>query len=450
MEMVNNGHKKQSNAIGSGNFTAPGAVHGTTVALLTGGGDKPYAFGLATALTSKGATFDLIGSDELDFPEFRNQPGVHFLNLRGDQRPNASFPRKVLRISTYYVRLIRYAAAAKPKLFHILWNNKFEFFDRTLLMAYYRYLGKTTVLTLHNVNAGRRNSADTPFNRLTLRIQYRLADHIFVHTERMKLELIAEYGVPESRVTVIPFGINNAVPNTSLTSIEAKRRLGVERGKKAILFFGNLAPYKGIEYLIAAFRQLLAGNGEYQLIIAGSPHVYERYWRPIREAIREDVQMGRVLLKDEFIPDEDTEVYFKAADVLVLPYRHIYQSGVLFLGHSFGLPVVAADVGCLKEEIVEGQTGFVFRPEDTHDLARVIETYFESDLYANLECMRPRIRDYATTRHSWDAVSQITMSVYASLAGTPESGKSSNSGMSNASLEVKPLHEEASVSPGRM
>ena len=54
----------------------------------------------------------------------------------------------------------------------------------------------------------------------------------------------------------------------------------------------------------------------------------------------------------------------------MLPYRHIYQSGVLFSGYSFGLPVLAADVGSLKDEIVEGKTGFVFQPEDPVDLAK--------------------------------------------------------------------------------
>ncbi len=85
---------------------------------------------------------------------------------------------------------------------------------------------------------------------------------------------------------------------------------------------------------------------------------------------------GEYFSRADFIPDDETEVYFKAADVLVLPYRHIYQSGVLFLGYSFGLPVLAADVGALKEDIVEGKTGFVFRPEDPADLAETIARLF--------------------------------------------------------------------------
>jgi glycosyltransferase involved in cell wall biosynthesis len=387
------------------------------VALLTGGGDRPYAYGLATELISKGIVLDLIGSDELDCPEFHDQPRINFLNLRGDARPDDSLLRKVSRVLLFYVRLIRYAATAKPRIFHILWNNKFDSFDRTLLTLYYRLLGKRIVLTVHNVNAAKRDSKDTFFNRLTLRIQYRLADQLFVHSEKMKLELVEEFGVQASRVTGIPFGINNSVPNTAVTAHEARQRLGIRDDEKTILFFGNIAPYKGLEYLVSAFRQIHARGKDYRLIIAGRPKNCENYWTPVREAIREDVQSGRILLRADFIPDEETEVYFKAADVLVLPYRHIYQSGVLFLGYSFGLPVLAADVGSLKDEIVEGHTGYVFRPEDPSDLAVMVEKYFTSELYADLSRRRQEIQDYAAKRYSWSRVGQMTMSVYSGLIG---------------------------------
>ena len=278
---------------------------------------------------------------------------------------------------------------------------------------------------------------DTRLNRLTLRIQYRLAHRIFVHTEKMKCELIEEFGVAGRRVTVIPFGINNSVPNTRLTGRDARKRLGIRDGERAILFFGRITPYKGLEYLIDAFQQILAGPEEYRLIIAGRPDNCEEYWQTIREAMSEGAKGERVLLRAGFIPDDETEVYFKAADVLVLPYRDIYQSGVLFLGHSFGLPVLAADVGSLKDEIVEGKTGFVFTPEDSGDMAKAIERYFASDIYVNLSSRRQEIRDYATERHSWSVVSRMTMSVYAGLLRIPFPGHSLNRDVSDDSLEVK-------------
>lgn len=387
------------------------------VSVLTGGFDPPYAFGLGTALLAKGAEMDLVAGNELDCPEFRTPPRVNFLNLRGDHDPDVGLWRKVFRVVVYYFRLIRYAAIAKPRIFHILWNNKFEAFDRTLLMLYYRWLGKKTVFTAHNVNAGTRDSNDTALNRLTLRIQYRLADHIFVHTDKMKSELIQVSGVSANKITVIPFGINNAVPNTSLTSEEARHQLGIRKGQRVLLFFGHIAPYKGLEYLIAAFRQVFARDESYRLIIAGRPKNCPKYWAPIERSLRDDIEAGRVLLRADFIPDSETEVYFKAADIFVLPYRHVYQSGVLFLGHSFGLPVLAADVGSLRDEIVEGKTGFVFRPEDPDDLAAAIERYFSSELYAHLDERRPQIRDEAIQEHSWDQVADITVSVYGGLLG---------------------------------
>src|SRR5208282_5968046 len=94
------------------------------VGLLTRGGDRPYVFGLSMALMSKGAAIALIGSDDLDSPDLRDIPGVNFLNLRGNQRPEASLISKVFRVLMYYARLICYAATAEPGIFHILWNNK--------------------------------------------------------------------------------------------------------------------------------------------------------------------------------------------------------------------------------------------------------------------------------------------------------------------------------------
>ncbi len=418
-------------------MTAPRMACEIAVSLLTGGSDRPYVFGLTTSLMSRGAALDLIGSDELDHPDFHDKPGVDFLKLRGSQRPDASFVGKVFRISTYYAKLIGYAATAKPRVFHILWNNRFEYFDRTVLMLYYKLLGKKIVFTAHNVNGDRRDSKDTRLNRLTLRIQYRLADHIFVHTEKMKRELSEEFGVQGRRITVIPFGINNSVLNTRLTPGEAKQRLGIRDGERTILFFGRIAPYKGLEYLIAAFRQALAQRDDYRLIIAGRPDRCEGYWKTIREGIRDEVQRERILLKAEFIPDDETEIYFKAADVFVMPYRDIYQSGVLFTGHRFGLPVLAADVGSLKDDIVDGKTGFVFKPEDPVDLANAIQRYFASDLYADLNSRRQGIRDYAMERHSWDTVAQLTMSVYARLLQIPFPGATLNRDVSSTSLDMK-------------
>lgn len=403
------GHRYDQSTISNRLSTAP------LVALLTGGGDKPYALGMAAALTSVGIHIDFIGSDDLKVPDLLSNPRVKFLNLRGDQRPEANRMTKAGRVLSYYVRLMRYAFAAKPRLFHILWNNKFELFDRTLLMLYYKLLGKRLVFTAHNVNAGKRDATDSWLNRLSLRIQYTLSDHIFVHTEAMKSELVSGFRILEAKVSVIPFGINNTVPNTSLSSTEAKRRLGLSTSDKAMLFFGNIAPYKGLEYLTAAFTELSNKDRSYRLIIAGRPKGREDYWKTVQQSVTRDEVRDRVVARTEYIPDEETELYFKAADVLVLPYTRVFQSGVLFLGYSFGLPAIAADVGNLKEEVIEGETGFVFKARDSSDLKVKIDDYFKSELFRTLGDRRADIRQYATDRYSWDRVAGMTLAVYSKL-----------------------------------
>lgn len=396
----------------SGAKSSTAAMH---VAVLTAGRDKPYALGLAAALKEQGVVQDFIGSDDVNAPELHGTPLVNFLNLRGGQSAAAGPVQKVTRVLAYYWRLLAYAATARPKVFHILWHNKFDFLDRTLVMGFYKLLGKRLIFTAHNVNAGKRDGCDTVWNRISLKSQYRLSDQIFVHTEMMKRELQQEFGVPAGKVTVIPFGINNTLPNTRLTKTEARARLGLGPDDKTVLFFGNIAPYKGLEYLTAAFAKLVKRDRSYRLVIAGRPKGCEEYWAGTRDEMERAGVRDRVIEKIEFIPDEAVEVYFKAADLLVLPYTLIFQSGVMFLGYSYGLPVLAADVGSLKEEIVVGRTGLVCRAKDSEALAQSIENYFGSDLYRELEQRRPEIRAFANERYSWTRVGEITKAVYARL-----------------------------------
>jgi D-inositol-3-phosphate glycosyltransferase len=392
---------------------------GIKVGLLTGCQDKHYAIALARGLASEGIDLDVIGSDEVDSPELHTTPNLRFLNLRGSQRNNANFAQKLVKLCRYYLSLLRYVSRLEPKVLHILWNNELEIFDRTILMSYLKLLGKKVTFTAHNVNRAKRDGKDSFMNRLTLRIQYRLCDHIFVHTQKMKAELCDEFGVVERAVTVIRYPINNAVPSTELTPSDAKRLLGLREDEQAILFFGKIRPYKGIEYLLEAFRLLRPDpRMNYRLILAGEPKKgSEEYLNGIRESLAQNFVEEQVILKAQFIADEEMEWYFKAADVLVLPYKEIFQSGVLFVAYRFGLPVIATDVGSFREDIVEGRTGFLSKPGDPADLAKTIEKYFASDLYSNLKTRRRELMDYANANHSWQAVADLTRNAYAQALG---------------------------------
>ena len=88
---------------------------------------------------------------------------------------------------------------------------------------------------------------------------------------------------------------------------------------------------------------------------------------------------------------------------------------MFFLGYSFALPAIAADVASLKSEIVEGKTGWVFMAQDPSELASKIEEYFKSELFRNLETNRFQIKEYANERYSWSKVAAIMTAVYSNL-----------------------------------
>ena len=391
------------------------------VVLLTGGHDRSYAVGLTLALTKLGVHVTYIGSNDTDAPELHESPYIEFLNLRGSQSENVPFWQKVSRLFRYYVRLLRLGALARAPIFHILWNNKVEWFDRTLLTLYYKLFGRQIVLTVHNVNAASRDASDSAFNRWTLRLQYRMAAHLFVHTQKMADELSEKFGVSAEKITVISFGINNTNARTALTQEQARNRLGLASTAKVGLFFGQIAPYKGLEYLLAAMREIVVSDGDFRLIVAGKVKKgHEGYWEDNSRRLEAMEHRDRVLTRIEHIQDSEVEVYFKAADVLIVPYTAIFQSGVPFLAYSFGVPVIATDVGSLREDIVEGTTGLICRPRDPHDLARAVTCYFAGESYRCRATQRMAIQNFANEKYSWAKTATATMRTYAEVSkGTP-------------------------------
>jgi glycosyltransferase involved in cell wall biosynthesis len=192
--------------------------------------------------------------------------------------------------------------------------------------------------------------------------------------------------------------------------------LGLEQRHRVALFFGQIAPYKGLAYLVEALPQLIANDANFRLVIAGKVKKgHEHYFDALRPTLEAHARSGHVLMRIEHIPDADLERYFKAADVLVMPYTEIFQSGVLFLAYSFGLPVIATEVGSLKRDIVEGRTGFVCKPRDAPDLARAIRAYFASPLHRDLARARGDIRTFASANNAWATNAAMTVDAYRRL-----------------------------------
>ena len=145
----------------------------------------------------------------------------------------------------------------------------------------------------------------------------------------------------EVPTAVIPHGHYRELYPAALGN--AREKLGIPAGAKVLLFFGAVRTYKNVDVLIRAFRGVDCKNCI--LYIAGNPNAAD-----LAEKIRaEAAQDGRVTLKFEFIDDKDVAQYFEAADLVVLPYRDVLNSGSALLALSMNRPILVPERGSMGE-----------------------------------------------------------------------------------------------------
>jgi len=152
----------------------------------------------------------------------------------------------------------------------------------------------------------------------------------------------------------------------------AIKQLELDSMKKTLLFFGLIRDYKGLDLLIGAMSLL---DESYQLIIAGESYGdFGKY----RQAIESSPACSRIKVLNRYIDDDEVPRLFSAADLLVTPYRSATQSGVIPIAYHFDLPVLATDVGGLKESIEHAGTGLVCLPT-IDSLSEGIKKFFRSN-----------------------------------------------------------------------
>jgi glycosyltransferase involved in cell wall biosynthesis len=155
----------------------------------------------------------------------------------------------------------------------------------------------------------------------------------------------------------------------------ARRRLGVG-DEPLLLYFGYIRKYKGVEILLDAMPTITKQLGA-KLIVAGEFYEDKEAYLAKIDAL--DLE-SHLILADRFIPDEEVNLYFSAADVMVLPYLSATQSGIVSIALNYELPCIVTAVGGLPEVIRHQETGLLVPPNDSQALAAAVVSYFkESD-----------------------------------------------------------------------
>ena len=153
----------------------------------------------------------------------------------------------------------------------------------------------------------------------------------------------------------------------SVTRDGARSGLGLSHADVALLFFGLVRPYKGVDDLLAAMR-LLPRNARLYIVGEG----YSRR-EPSAAALQDPHIRDRITRVDRFVDPAEVARFFEASDIVVLPYREATQSAVAQVALAFRKPMVLTRTGGLPELVEEGVTGTLARPGDPEDLARAID-----------------------------------------------------------------------------
>ena len=154
-----------------------------------------------------------------------------------------------------------------------------------------------------------------------------------------------------------------------------KREFGFEEDSLVLLFFGYVRKYKGLDILIEAFPKIFSAIPKAKLLIVGEFYDDPKEYFELVKKLKIEEQVKVI---NQFVPNEDVAKYYRAADVVILPYRSATQSGILNVAYGFYKPVIVTDVGGLAEFVDEGKTGFVVKPNSSDAIADGVNTFLET------------------------------------------------------------------------
>jgi glycosyltransferase involved in cell wall biosynthesis len=371
----------------------------------------PYDHALCRALARGGAEVQLITS-HFDYGPVATAEGYERRELfyglahRGGAEKPRSRGRMALKLAEHVPEMLRYRRLAREAdIAHFQWLTV-QPLDVHLLPRHSRASaggrggrGPKLVLTAHDVLPREpRPGQLTAQQRL-----YERFDAVVVHSEHGRRRLTRELGIDPACVHAIPHGafahLAQAPPLAPPHQTDAP----------VVLCFGLMRPYKGLEVLIEAWKGIGAPStrgspAEAELWIAGMPRMDISGLQAAAPA--------NVRFDARFIGDEELPAYFQRADLVVLPYREIDQSGVLFTALAFGKPLLLSNVGGFPEIAATGAA----RTVPTDDPAALHDALEEllTDPGALAE-MAAAARAAAAGRYSWEQIARAHMRVYEEL-----------------------------------
>lgn len=354
----------------------------------------PYDHSLCAALARAGADVELVTSRFLYGPVPR-EDGYRVTESfyrRTAERGLGAPARRAFKFAEHFGDMLRYRGhAADADLVHYQWLTV-PVVDRLLLPP-----TRPRVYTVHY-------PLPPPTRRGQLALERALLvrmDAVIAHSAHGARKLRDEVGLERGRVHVIPHGAFDYLTRLP-EEVPLPEELAAAEGP-VILCFGLIRPYKGIEVLLEAFRSVEGA----ELWIAGMPRMPLEPLYELAERAR-----GTVRFVPRFISDPEIPAYFRRADLVVLPYLEVEQSGVLYTALAFGKPIVLTEVGGFPEVAEHGAARLV-PPGDPAALGRELVELLADR--GERERLAHAARAAAEGPFSWDEAGRRTLVLYQRL-----------------------------------
>ena len=348
-----------------------------------------YAHNLANALGAAG--HNVVMATGINF-ETKEYPR-HYEAVEAFDR----FKPRPLRL----LRLLRQVRRMRPDIIHIQAHShptSYLLIDELLRSV----SSAVTVMTAQDVVPKFKKS----HHEWSLRRLYPKMQHIFLNAEQNKQFLLSSFpGIDATKLSVSP------VPDLTafLENTGTVPDMGIPKGRRVVLFFGNIEPRKGVLVLINAFTRVLEQVPDAYLMIAGPPFDEMQQYHDLVEQLGIQQHVG---IRGQYIPLQDIPGLFERVELLALPYLKGWNSGVIATAYAHGKPVIASNIGGFYEVVKNGDTGFLVPPGDQAALAdAIISTLNDADLHRHVSQGAKNF----SNKTSWSALAEKTIAAYRNL-----------------------------------
>lgn len=193
---------------------------------------------------------------------------------------------------------------------------------------------------------------------------------------------------------------------------EIRKKFNFSENDKVLLFFGYVRKYKGLDLLIRSLKIISEKSPQLniKLLVAGEFYDDKETYTSLIDELK---LSDRVVLFNEYIPNEKVKEFFVASDLVVLPYRSATQSGILNLSYGFNKPVVITDVGGLSEFVIPEKTGIIANQATPESISEAIIKYFELSNQIDFES---NIKEYCS-KNNFNSFSEIIKNILDEIEG---------------------------------